>query len=107
MTTATPLGKCSVKLVSPQPDHLARVELAKIDGLGDVAVGFSPGFAAFINLPCGQLEPPFPQDRGRFDQDGGPVANRSFRPCRESRPGRGDRLTGLHGPSQGDAADDL
>ena len=82
MTTATPRGRCSVKfglagdVAVPrlgQPDHLAGVELAEVDGLGDVAIGLGPGLAALVDLPRGQLEPAGAQDRRRLDQDRGAV----------------------------------
>ena len=72
MTTATPRGRCSagVGLAGDvaaarlgQADHLAGVELAEIDRLGDVGVGLAPGLAAFVDLPGGQLEAALPHDR--------------------------------------------
>ena len=59
-----------------QADHLAGVELAEVDRLGDVAVGLGPGLAALVDLPRGQLEPAGSEDRRRADQDRGAVAGR-------------------------------
>ena len=66
MTTATPRGEVlgEVGLAGDvavprlgQADHLAGVELAEVDRLGDVGVGLGPGLAALVDLPRGQLEP--------------------------------------------------
>ena len=78
-----------------QPDHLAGVELAEVDRLGDVAIGLGPGLAAFVDLPRGQLEAAVAHDRRRLDQDGGPVGGRGRRPGRERRAGRGDGRFGV------------
>ena len=87
-----------------QADHLASVKLAKVDGLGNVGIRFGPRFAAFENLPGGQLEAPAAHDRRRFDQDGRPIDRRRRRPGREGRAGRGDRRLGMLDAGQGGLA---
>ena len=69
MTTATPAwhvlagvglaGNIAAARLG-QADHLAGVELAEIDRLGDVGVGLAPGLAALEDLPGSQLEASLP-----------------------------------------------
>src|SRR5262249_20062337 len=47
-----------------QPEHLAGVELAEVDGLGDVGVGLAPRLAALVDLPGGHVEAAAAEGRG-------------------------------------------
>src|SRR6185437_16238743 len=39
-----------------EPQHLAAIELAVIDALGDIGIGLAPRLAALVDLPSRQLE---------------------------------------------------
>ncbi len=45
-------GKLDGRLGFRKAQRFARVELAEVDGLGDVGIGFSPILADFENEPC-------------------------------------------------------
>ena len=59
-----------LRQIRPANDpHLLPVEEEEIDRLADVAVGFGPRLADFVNFECGELEPTAIHDRGHAFQE--------------------------------------
>ena len=74
-----------------QTQHLSRVELAKVDGLGDIGLGFDPGLAGLMDQPGVELHLAPAQDCGRAEQHGDTFGRRSGAPLREEGVGLLDR----------------
>ncbi len=62
---------------------LAGVVLAKIDGLGDIALGLGPGLAGFVDKPSIELVLALAKDLGSAEQAPGALVHGNFRPCGE------------------------
>ena len=52
-----------------EPQHLAAVVLAVVDGLADVAVGFGPRFARLEHLERGEVEAALAHVPGGIEED--------------------------------------
>jgi hypothetical protein len=99
MTTVTPRLR--------QPQHLAAIELAVVDALGHVGIGFAPRLAAFVDLPRGQLEASPPHDARRREQILRALGRLGIAPRRKRGRGDGDGFLRLFGAGPPAAADDL
>jgi len=74
-----------------QAQHLAAIELAEIDRLGDVGVGLSPALTDLVDHPGGQFEPAPPQFGRSLEQVVGALRGRHAAPGLERRVGALDR----------------
>ena len=63
-----------------QTQRFAGIELAEVDGFGDVAVGFGPVLADFKNQPRHEFELAFAQQVGHAEQQAGALFKRSLAP---------------------------
>ncbi len=115
--TPTPRGRYSWTLFSPghgkrglraaQTAHLGGVEIAKVDGFGDVAVGFDPGFADLENLQGGEFEAFGAHEVGHLLQHAGATFHRHGAPDGRDRQRGFDGGLRLPHRCLGDASDHL
>ena len=78
-------GHLHIGLYLREAQRFAAVVFAKVDGLGDVGVGFRPVLADFENQPGAELEFAFAQQIGNVEQQAGTLFDRSAAPVLERR----------------------